>query len=95
MAVTICVVLWAARGQEELLAEYEDRVLKRLGEYGARVLIRVRALEGDPTEIQVLEFPSEDALDAFQADPERVALASVRARAIDRTQIARVQLVTH
>jgi hypothetical protein len=44
--------------------------------------------------VQVLEFPSEDALDAFQTDPDRLALASVRARAIERTEIVRVEMVT-
>jgi len=94
MAVTICVMLWAAPGQEALLVDYEDQVLGRLGKYQARVLFRVRAVEGDPTEVQVLKFPSEDALEAFQRDPDRVALANVRARAIDRTQITRVDIVT-
>lgn len=30
MPLTLCVMLWAAPGQEAALADYEDRVLERL-----------------------------------------------------------------
>jgi len=89
----ICVILWAKPGQAELLADYEDRVLERLGDHGAKALTRVRALAGGPTEVQVLEFPSDSALDAFISDPQRVALADMRERAIERTEIVRVRPV--
>lgn len=97
MALTICVLLWAAPGQEELLIDYEDQVLGRLGDYQARVLSRVRATTGDdegPTEVQVLEFPSPSALEAFQSDPQRLALAGLRERAIARTDIIRVETIS-
>lgn len=97
MALTICVLLWAAPGQEHRLAEYEDRVLERLGDYQARLLIRVRATAGQgdvPAEVQVLEFPSQSALDAFQRDPQRLALAKLREQAIARTEIIRVEDVS-
>jgi uncharacterized protein (DUF1330 family) len=90
MVIALCVMLWATPGREERLAEYEDRVLTRLEAHGARLLIRVSSLEGAPTEVQVLEFPSEDALEAFQNDPQRLALAGLRAEAIMRTEITRV-----
>lgn len=90
MSVTLCVMLWATPDGEQQLAEYEDRVLRRLAPYGARLLTRVSSLVDGPTEIQVLEFPSEDALDEFQSDPERLALAGLRAKAIARTEILRV-----
>jgi uncharacterized protein (DUF1330 family) len=93
MPVTLCVMLWATPGREQQLAEYEDRVLRRLAPYGARLLTRVSSLEGGPTEVQVLEFPSEDALEEFQSDPERLALAGLRARSITRTEILRVTQV--
>jgi uncharacterized protein (DUF1330 family) len=91
--LTICVMLWARPGQEVLLAEYEDRVLERLGDHGARTLSRVQALEGGPTEVQVLEFPSESALDAFIGDAQRAALADMRNQAVERTEIVRVRPV--
>jgi uncharacterized protein (DUF1330 family) len=66
------------------------RALRRLAPYGARVLTRVSSLEGGPTEVQVLEFPSEEALEEFQKDPARLALAGLRATSIARTEILRV-----
>ena len=93
MPVTLCVMLWSAAGQEVGLVDYEDQVLARLGAYGARVLIRVRPIESELTEVQVLEFPTEEALDAFLGDPERTALSDLRDRVIGRTEILRVDTV--
>jgi uncharacterized protein (DUF1330 family) len=93
MSITLCVMLWASPGCTQQLAEYEDRVLARLAAYGARLLTRVSSLGGGPTEVQVLEFPSEDALEAFRNDPERLALAGFRAESIARTEIMRVAVV--
>ena len=87
------VMLWATPGGNQRLAEYEDRVLGVLASHGARLLIRATSLEDGPTELQVLEFPSENALEAFQHDPERQALAGLRAEAIARTEILRVSIV--
>jgi uncharacterized protein (DUF1330 family) len=80
--VTHCVLLWARPGQENALTSYEDRVLALLPEHGARVLDRAA-----PTEVQLLEFPSAAALDAFMKDPRRTALAADRDAAIARTEI--------
>jgi uncharacterized protein (DUF1330 family) len=95
MSITLCVMLWASQGRTQQLAEYEDCVLPRLAAYGARLLTRVSSLEGGPTEVQVLEFPSEDALEKFQNDPERLALAGLRTESIARTEILRVAVVNH
>jgi hypothetical protein len=59
MSLSICVLLTAIPGREVLLAQYEDRVLDLLPDYGARVEVRVSALDGPFTEIQILEFPSQ------------------------------------
>jgi uncharacterized protein (DUF1330 family) len=93
MTLGLCVLLWAAPGQEKRLIEYEDRVLEHLPDHGARLVTRVRAAEGEPFEVQVLEFPSEQALVAFTEDPRRAVLAADRERAIARTEILRVDLV--
>jgi uncharacterized protein (DUF1330 family) len=94
MSIALCVMLWATPGGEHRLAEYEDRVLRLLASHGARLLIRVSSLEGELTEVQVLVFPSRDSLEAFQNDPERLALAGLRAEAIARTEIVRVAVVS-
>ena len=95
MPVTLCVLLTAQPGCEPALAEYEDRVLALLPAHGARVVERLRVAEpGDgPHEVHVLEFPSEDALDAYLQDPARVALADQRDAAIAATEIIRVDPV--
>lgn len=95
MPVTLLVQLWAVPGNEFLLVEYEDQVLRRLASHGARVLQRVRTIDAvdGPFETHVLEFPSEAALDDYMADPERVALSVLRERAIARTALVRVDVV--
>ena len=94
MPVTLCVLLSAAPGREQMLVEYEDQVLQRVTVYGGRVLQRVRAIEPvSPFEVHVLEFPTEDALMGYMADPERVALAPLRDEAIVNTDVIRVEVV--
>jgi len=80
---------------EELLIEYEDRVLERLAPYGARLLDRMRVAErGDgPFEIHVIEFPNDDAFEGYMNDPDRIAMADLRERAIARTEVLRVARV--
>jgi uncharacterized protein (DUF1330 family) len=91
MSIRICVLLTAIPGREVLLAQYEDRVLGLLGDHGARVQTRVRALDGEFTEVQVLEFPSEAALAAFQDDPRRAELSEIRRAVIGATTAFRVE----
>jgi uncharacterized protein (DUF1330 family) len=95
MSVTLCVLLWARPGAADALAAYEDQVLYLIPEHGGRVLQRARSSDegGQPTEIQLLEFPSAAALDEYMADDRRTALASVRDRAIARTQVINCELI--
>ena len=95
MTVTLCVLLTAVPGKEPMLVEYEDRVLERFTVHGARVLQRVRAQDPTtaPYEVQVIEFPSEAALEAYLRDPVREALAAQRDQAIASTQVLRVDVV--
>jgi uncharacterized protein (DUF1330 family) len=86
-------MLWAVPGREDLLVEYENAVLARLDQHRARLLTRVRALADVPHEVQIIEFPSEEALADFQNDPARLALSGIRDRAIERTQVIRVDPV--
>jgi uncharacterized protein (DUF1330 family) len=95
--VTLCVLLWARDGRDADLGAYEDQVLGLLTEHGGQVIRRARTLAGtgagEPTEVQLLQFPSEAALDAFMHDPRRGALAGPRDAAIARTDVLRVRLV--
>ncbi len=93
--VTLCVTLTAKPGSAALLVEYEDQVLALLPNHGGRVVQRVRALDATsgPLEIQVVEFPSEESLESYLQDPDRVALSDLRDRAIERTELMRVTVV--
>jgi uncharacterized protein (DUF1330 family) len=89
MSIHMCVLLWAKHGAEEALFAYEDTVLGLMGDYGARVLQRMRTdgANDAPLEIQILEFPSQDALDGYMQDKRRTALADERDAAIARTDV--------
>ena len=95
MPRTLCVLLWAQPGAEAALAAYEDTVLRLVPEHGGRVVQRARGsgADGQPAEIQFLEFPAAAALDAYMSDPRRTALAADRDRAVARTEVIDVELV--
>jgi uncharacterized protein (DUF1330 family) len=94
-SVRLCVLLWARTGADGALIDYEDRVLELMEDHGARVLQRARTdgADGAPLEIQILEYPSQAALDGYLADERRAALAGERDAAIARTEILPVELV--
>ena len=93
--VTLCVLLWARPGAESGLVAYEDQVLDIASGYGGRVLQRARSGgdDGQPLEIQLLEFPTAQAVAEFMADGRRQALADERDRVIARTEVIDVRLV--
>jgi len=95
VSLTLCVLLWARPGAEDGLISYENYVLGIAVEHGGRVLQRARGsgTGGQPLEIQLLEFPSTHALDAFMTDDRRQALASERDRVIAKTEVIEVRLV--
>ncbi len=51
---------------------FESRVLPLLPKYGARLDRRLRSADGQ-TEVHVMSFPSQEALDRYREDPVRVA----------------------
>jgi uncharacterized protein (DUF1330 family) len=95
MSLTLCTLLWARPGAEDGLIAYEDRVLRLVPEHGGRVLQRARGsgTAGQPLEVQLLEFPSAQALDAYMTDDRRQSLAGERDTAISKTEVIEVQLV--
>ncbi len=94
MSLHLCVLLWPNAGAEQALIAYEDRVLELMGDHGARVLQRARTdgADGSPLEIQILEFPSEEALEGYMGDERRTALAGERDAAIARADVLEVDL---
>ena len=97
MGLTLCVLLWARPGAEDGLVAYEDQVLALVPDHQGRVLLRVRGTgaDGQPLEVQLLEFVSAQALDGFMADPRRQSLAADRDRVISKTEVINVQVVAH
>jgi uncharacterized protein (DUF1330 family) len=93
MAVVLSVSLWARPGGEHLLFEYENQVLALLHRHQGRLLSRVSAVDEGPSEIQLLEFGTDQALAEFQSDPDRLALSAMRDQAIERTEVIRVRHV--
>ena len=95
VSLTLCVLLWARPDAEDGLIAYEDYVLGIAAEHGGRVLQRARGsgIDGQPLEIQLLEFPSTHRLDAFMTDDRRQALAGERERVIAKTEVIHVRLV--
>ena len=67
MTPDVCVLLWARPGAQEGLIAYEDQVLGFVPGHGGHVRQRARGsgAGGQPLEIQLLEFPSARALDAY------------------------------
>jgi uncharacterized protein (DUF1330 family) len=94
-SVRLCVLLWARPGADAALVDYEDRVLELMADHGARVLQRARTdgADGAPLEIQMLEYPSQSALDGYLADERRAALAGERDAAVARTEILPVEFL--
>ena len=94
MSLTLCVLLWAHPGAADALVAYEDKVLDLVSEHGGRVLQRARSsgADGQPLEVQLLEFPSTAALNDYMTDGRRLSLAADRDRAVARTEVIDVQL---
>lgn len=93
-ALTLCVLLWAVDGRAAELAEYEDNVLALIAEHGGEVINRFQNVNEDgPSEVHVLEFPSEPDLDAYMNDDRRLELAADRDRWVARSEVFRVQPV--
>jgi uncharacterized protein (DUF1330 family) len=91
----MCVLLWPRPGRDDDLTAYEDQVLALVPEHGGQVLQRARSdgAGGQPLEVQILTFPSPDALAAYTGDQRRTALAADRDRAIARTEVINVELI--
>jgi uncharacterized protein (DUF1330 family) len=85
---------------EAALTAYEDKVLLLIAEHGGRVVQRGIVQpdsqhEGErPTEVQLLEMPSEASLAAYINDPRRLAMAAERDAAIARTDLFRIHPIS-
>jgi hypothetical protein len=87
--ISLCCLLWAVPGHEAEMSAYEDDVLSLIPEHGAAVLSRAvgDGADGAPHEVQLYRFPGRGALDAYLADPRRIALAGIRDDVVARTEL--------
>jgi hypothetical protein len=74
--MTLCAILRVPADGVAAFREYEDAVLPLLRDHNGILQRRLRAEDGR-TEIHVLWFPSEAALNAYRADPRRAAHAGL------------------
>lgn len=88
-AITLSVLLWANDSRAHDLHRYEDAVLELLAEHGARVVVRLRLPGGDgqPDELQVLQFADRSAFDGYLNDSRRTAMLEERDRVVARTDV--------
>ena len=93
-AILLCCLLWARDGESAGMSDYEDRVLALVPRHGGEVIQRAVSDGGDgaPNEVQLYRFPDRAALDAYLADPDRLALAEERDRTVARTELFPVAL---
>jgi uncharacterized protein (DUF1330 family) len=86
-SIELCCLLRARPGAEKAMAAYETKVTALVPAHGGELLSRVigDGADGHPHEVHVYRFPGRAALDAYMADPRRLALAEERDRTVEST----------
>jgi uncharacterized protein (DUF1330 family) len=72
---------------------FESLVLPLMPRYGGALVSRWRGRDGE-FEVHVVSFPSQEALDAYKADPERVAVLALLESSGAKTELVEVVDVT-
>ena len=72
--VTLCAILRVPSAGRDAFRTYEDAVLALLKDHAGILRQRLRTEDG-LTEVHVIWFPSSSHLNAYRADPRRVARA--------------------
>lgn len=92
--IELCCLLRALPGAEEAMTAYEDKVTALVPEHGGELVSRAvgDGADGSPHEVHVYRFPDQAALDAYMADPRRLALAEERDRTVASTVLFPVRI---
>jgi uncharacterized protein (DUF1330 family) len=92
--IELCCLLRARPGAEQAMTDYEDKVTALVPEHGGELLSRVvgDGADGSPHEVHVYRFPDQAAIDAYMADPRRLALAAERDRTVASTVLFPVRV---
>ncbi|MGH1358581.1 MAG: DUF1330 domain-containing protein [Burkholderiaceae bacterium] len=72
------------------LETFERQALAIMNEYGGRFVVSfevARFQDGTGSEIHVLQFPSAAQFEQYRADSRLLAMAELRARAIESTEV--------
>lgn len=87
--IQLCCLLRARPGQEQAMTAYEDKVTALVPEHGGELLSRVigDGADGRPHEVHVYRFPNQPSLDAYMADPRRLAMTDERDRTVAATDL--------
>jgi uncharacterized protein (DUF1330 family) len=93
-SIELCCLLRARPGAEKAMAAYEENVTALVPEHGGELLSRVigDGADGNPHEVHVYRFPDQAAIDAYMADPRRLALAEERDRTVASTVLFPVRV---
>lgn len=87
----VVAILKVRRDLAEQFRDYERRVAAIMRKHGGDIehtVVVPAADDGDTfQEIHVMRFPSQEVFMAYQADPDRRALESLRQAAIVETQV--------
>src|SRR4051794_24694695 len=91
--LSMIVALFCNPGSEDLFEQFESAaasIMRRyLGSIERRVRIAPNVENSSPYEVHLVTFPDEHAFDRYRADPDLIALADLRARAIHKTIVWR------
>lgn len=92
--IELCCLLRALPGAEEAMAAYETKVTALVPEHGGELVSRAigDGADGNPHEVHVYRFPNQAAIDAYMADPRRLALAEERDRTVASTILFPVRI---
>ncbi|MFC3494463.1 hypothetical protein [Glycomyces rhizosphaerae] len=92
--IELCCLLRALPGAEVAMAAYETKVTALVPEHGGELVSRAigDGADGNPHEVHVYRFPNQAAIDAYMADPRRLALAEERDRTVASTVLFPVRI---
>jgi uncharacterized protein (DUF1330 family) len=84
-------LIYIKEGQEEVFHQFEDIAIPAISKYNGRLLVRVRPNKdaivethiGNPYELHLVEFNSEQDFLNFQQDPERKKFLHLKDQSVE------------
>ena len=89
--IHVLAMIHAGAGGIQGIRDYEGSVIPVMRDHGGRLLSAFRPRNREdsdcPDEIHLIEFPSEQAFEAYRSDPHVTALSGLRQSAISRATV--------